>query len=100
MPKQLIARMKSGYSGSGLSAEEISHRIYGALNNMGAMHGSKETAKGASYEAKFQRDHGGSDGSVELDSGIGSPAEKVLKRARSQARAQKFINKSRQPKGF
>lgn len=58
MPNAIIAEMKRGYAGSGLSQEEINHRVYGRLNKEGAMHGSKETAKGVSMEAKYERDHG------------------------------------------
>ena len=57
MPKALIAEMQSGYKGSGLSKDEVNRRVYGHLNNVGAMHGSKETAKGAKMESKFEADH-------------------------------------------
>ena len=58
MPNALIDKMKSGYAGKGLSKQDVNHRVYGALNNMGAMHGSKETKKGARMEDKYVRDHG------------------------------------------
>ena len=57
MPKALIAEMKRGYGGSNLSEEEINHRVYGALNKMGAMHGNKETPKGETMENKYESDH-------------------------------------------
>ncbi len=30
--------------------------VYGALNNLGAMHGNQETAKGRRMDAKHKRD--------------------------------------------
>jgi len=30
--------------------------VYGTMNNLGAMHGSKETAKGKRMDAKHKRD--------------------------------------------
>ena len=67
MPKALIEHMKRGYAGSGLSSREVDQRVYGHLNNIGAMHGSKETAKGAQLESK------------------------AVKRARSKVTAKKYL---------
>lgn len=58
MPKKVIAAMKRGYKGKGLSEKQVNKRVYGALNKMGFMHGSKETKKGVKAEAKYRRDHG------------------------------------------
>lgn len=57
MPKRVIAAMKRGYKGKGLSEKEINKRVYGKLNEMGFMRGSKETKKGRKGEAKYSRDH-------------------------------------------
>lgn len=83
MPKALIAKMKAGYAGSSLSEEEINHRIYGHLNKIGAMHGSKETEKGAEMDAKVTADH------------PSKADHKAMKRARSLARAAKYKLQSR-----
>jgi hypothetical protein len=56
MPEKVIESMKRGYRGSDLSSKEINHRVYGHLNNVGAMHGSKETRKGAAMERKYEAD--------------------------------------------
>ena len=45
MPKFLEDRLKREYPGN-------PHAVYGTLNAMGAMHGNKETAKGAAMNAK------------------------------------------------
>lgn len=37
MPEALIRKMKAGYRGSGLSDEEINHRVYGHLNKTGQL---------------------------------------------------------------
>lgn len=57
MPKRIINAMKKGYKGKGLSEKEVNKRVYGALNNMGYIHGNKETKKGRKAEAKYNRDH-------------------------------------------
>ncbi len=57
MPKKIEAAMKRGYAGKGLSEEEVDHRVYGALNKQGLMHGSKITKKGQEAEAKYEKDH-------------------------------------------
>ncbi len=52
MPKFLENKLRA-HVPSGVDPD---HYVYGAMNNMGAMHGSKETAKGRDMEAKHQRD--------------------------------------------
>ncbi len=58
MPKKIEAAMKKGYAGKGLSEEEVDHRVYGKLNEMGYMKGNKVTSKGQEAEAKYTKDHG------------------------------------------
>ena len=57
MPKHIINAMKKGYKGKGLSEKEVNKRVYGHLNKMGFMKGSKETKKGVKAEKKYSRDH-------------------------------------------
>jgi len=58
MPKFLEKILKKGAAKAGMrSKKEIGHYVYGAMNNMGAMHGSAETSKGAAMQAKHERDH-------------------------------------------
>lgn len=49
MPKFLENKLKKEYG-------DDPHAVYGTLNKIGAMHGSKETAKGREMEAKHKRD--------------------------------------------
>jgi hypothetical protein len=50
MPKFLEKKLKAGYPNN-------PHAVYGTMNAIGAMHGSKETAKGAAMEKKHVADH-------------------------------------------
>lgn len=45
MPKFLEQKLQAEYPGN-------PRAVYGTLNNMGAMHGNKETPKGRAMEAK------------------------------------------------
>lgn len=56
MPKFLENKLKAEASAKGFSGRRAARYVYGAMNNMGAMHGSKETAKGARMEVKHERD--------------------------------------------
>jgi len=47
VPQFLIRKLKREYPGNDSA-------VYGTLNNMGAMHGSKETAKGRAMDAKHR----------------------------------------------
>jgi hypothetical protein len=47
MPKFLEDKLKSEYP-------DNPHAVFGTLNNIGAMKGNKETAKGASMEKKHE----------------------------------------------
>ena len=62
MPAELIARLKEAFAkrkrGGKLRGVDEGRYVYGRLNNMGAMHGNKETAKGMAMESKYERDHG------------------------------------------
>lgn len=49
MPEFLIKKLKKEYP-------DNPSAVYGTLNNLGAMHGSKETAKGRAMQAKHDRD--------------------------------------------
>lgn len=49
MPKFLVDKLKAEYPGN-------PRAVYGTLNNIGAMHGNKETAKGVAMQAKHVRD--------------------------------------------
>lgn len=51
MPKFLEDKLKAEY-GDNKSA------IYGTMNKLGAMHGNKETPKGAAMQAKHEADTG------------------------------------------
>ena len=48
MPKFLEAKLRSEYGNN-------PHAIYGTLNNIGAMRGPKETAKGREMQKKHDR---------------------------------------------
>jgi len=45
MPKFLEAKLKAAYPNN-------PHAVYGTLNKIGAMHGSKETAKGEAMQRR------------------------------------------------
>lgn len=59
MPKRVIAAMEQSVRKAhpGASKKQVDREVYGRLNKMGAMHGSKETAEGRRYEAKYDHDH-------------------------------------------
>lgn len=54
MPQFLKDALAKTAAKKGFSGKRAAHYIYGALNNMGAMHGSKITAKGAAMEKKHK----------------------------------------------
>jgi hypothetical protein len=56
MPAFLEQRLEAGAAKAGKSGRAADRYVYGAMNNMGAMHGNKETAKGKAMEAKHTRD--------------------------------------------
>jgi hypothetical protein len=52
MPKFLENKLKSEASKKGFTGKRAAKYIYGAMNNMGAMKGNKETAKGKAMQKK------------------------------------------------
>jgi hypothetical protein len=58
MPKALIKKIAASERARGVDPKKAESIAYGAANNRGWMKGSKETAKGATAEAKFVKDHG------------------------------------------
>jgi hypothetical protein len=54
MPAFLEAKLKKSAAKKGFSGERADRYVYGAMNNMGAMRGNKETAKGKRMERKHQ----------------------------------------------
>lgn len=50
MPKFLEEKLKSFAKKKGMSSKEAKHYAFGAMNNMGAMKGSKITKKGEAME--------------------------------------------------
>lgn len=56
MPKFLENRLRAEAAKKGFSGRRADRYVYGAMNNMGAMHGSQETAKGARMEEKHEAD--------------------------------------------
>lgn len=56
MPKFLEEKLQREAAKKGFKGKHADRYVYGAMNNMGAMKGSKETTKGAEMEAKHQAD--------------------------------------------
>lgn len=52
MPLFLENKLKREGKSKGMSGDRLDAYVYGTLNNMGAMKGSKETAKGKRMEKK------------------------------------------------
>lgn len=57
MPAFLEKQLRAEGRKKGLSGAKLDQYVYGAMNNMGAMRGSKETAKGRAMQATHDRDH-------------------------------------------
>lgn len=55
MPKFLERKLASEAAAKGKTGRAADRYIYGAMNNMGAMHGNKETAKGKRMSAKHEK---------------------------------------------
>lgn len=55
MPVFLEQKLRASSRRRGLTGKAAERYVYGAMNNMGAMRGSRETAKGRSMEAKHER---------------------------------------------
>lgn len=52
MPKFLENKLKTEAAAKGFTGAQADRYVYGAMNDMGAMLGSKETPKGARMQAK------------------------------------------------
>lgn len=57
MPQFLENILTRAAAKRGLTGKKKSRYVYGAMNNMGAMRGSKETPKGAAIQAKHDQQH-------------------------------------------
>ncbi len=55
MPAFLEAKLKSEARKKGFTGKKAKRYVYGAMNNMGAMHGAKETAKGKRMQMKHDK---------------------------------------------
>lgn len=56
MPKFLEDRLKAEAAAKGLTGRAAARYTYGTLNDLGAMSGNQETAKGRAMQAKHVRD--------------------------------------------
>lgn len=57
MPAFLEKALEKEAVKKGKKGKAFDRYVYGAMNNMGAMKGSKETAKGRAMERKHKKDH-------------------------------------------
>lgn len=55
MPKFLEKQLKRAATAKGLKGDSADRYVYGAMNNMGAMRGNKETPKGRAIEKKHKQ---------------------------------------------
>lgn len=55
MPEFLERALEAGAEKKGITGERAKRYIYGAMNNLGAMHGNRETPKGRRMERKHDR---------------------------------------------
>jgi len=55
MPAFLEAKLKAQAAKKGFTGKRADRYVYGAMNNMGAMRGSKETSKGRRMQAKHEK---------------------------------------------
>lgn len=79
MPKFLEEKLKQEAAKKGMKGRRADRYVYGAMNNMGAMRGNKETDKGAEMEAKHREDMSKYSGSVSSYS-HNRPKRKIVKR--------------------
>lgn len=54
MPKFLERALRKSAAAAGKEGKAADRYVYGAMNNMGAMHGNQETAKGRAMERKHE----------------------------------------------
>lgn len=52
MPKFLEKKLMAEAAKKGMTGRKAAQYTYGAMNDMGAMHGNKETAKGVAMDKK------------------------------------------------
>ena len=52
MPEFLENKLKAEAAKKGFKGKRAAHYVYGAMNNLGAMRGNKETPKGARMDEK------------------------------------------------
>ena len=52
MPQFMEKLLKQAAAKKGFTGKKKAKYVYGAMNNMGAMKGNQETAKGAAMQAK------------------------------------------------
>ncbi len=79
MPKFLEDKLRAQAGKKGFKGRRADRYVYGAMNNMGAMRGNQETAKGAKMEEKHQADMKKYEGSASSYKHSRS-ARKVVKR--------------------
>jgi len=56
MPAFLEKALAASARAKGKTGRAAARYVYGAMNNMGAMRGNKETAKGAAMQKKHEED--------------------------------------------
>lgn len=54
MPQFLENKLKAEAAKKGFAGRRAARYVYGAMNNLGAMRGNQETAKGAEMERKHE----------------------------------------------
>jgi hypothetical protein len=54
MPEFLESALRTSASRRGFTGKRADRYVYGAMNDLGAMHGSKETSKGKRMEKKHE----------------------------------------------
>lgn len=85
MPKFLEDKLKAKAAEKGLKGKRAQRYVFGAMNNMGAMHGNQETAKGAAMEAKHRKDQMQKDiakfHGTSAEHSFRRPTRKVLRRS-------------------
>lgn len=54
MPRFLESQLRSQAAKKGLTGDRADSYVYGTMNSIGAMHGSKTTAKGRAMERKHE----------------------------------------------
>ena len=68
MPNFLESRLRTSATHKGFTGKRADKYVYGAMNNLGAMHGSKETAKGKQMEKKHEKKVGSAGSTLQMSS--------------------------------